>query len=499
MHSGVIQEFNRRAAELWGRVPACGDTYERFCGSFGLYRPDGTFMPHEQCPMADVLSGKVTATHDAEVIIERPDHSQVTVVVNIRPLKNERGEVTGAINCFYDITERKQAEDALRLARKRYSALVTTLTSIVWTTDAEGHFIEPQPQWQEYTGQRWDEHRDFGWANALHPDDRERVKAIWLQALESRSLYRASGRLWHAPTQEHRYFEAQAVPLLPEDGSVREWIGCVTDVHDRRKAEMALAHAQEQLADRAGQLEEAVSERTGELTATNKQLEAFVYSIAHDLRAPLRSMQGFSAILVEEESAGLSKRGCDFANRINRSAQFMDALLQDLLAFSRIAQQRIELASVNLESGVQSVLSRLEKEIQDKNARITNVGPWPTVLAREPTLGQVLFNLISNALKFARPDTPPLIRLRAEEQDRFVRVWVEDNGIGIAPDYQEQIFRLFIRLHGQKYPGTGIGLAIVQKSVERMGGRVGVESTPGEGTRFWFELRKVEQKTDGVT
>ena len=112
--SGVIQKFNRRAAELWGREPALGDTDERFYGSFKLFRPDGSFMPHEQCPMAEVLSGKIAEVRDAEVLIERPEGSRVTVVVNIRPLKNERGEVTGAINCFYDITERKRTEVQLR-------------------------------------------------------------------------------------------------------------------------------------------------------------------------------------------------------------------------------------------------------------------------------------------------------------------------------------------------------------------------------------------------
>jgi signal transduction histidine kinase len=112
--SGLIRDYNNRAAELWGRTPERGDTDERFCGSFKLYRPDGSFMPHEQCPMGDVLTGKVPGTHDAEVHIERPDGSRIIVIVNISPLKNDRGEITGAINCFYDVTERKQAEEALR-------------------------------------------------------------------------------------------------------------------------------------------------------------------------------------------------------------------------------------------------------------------------------------------------------------------------------------------------------------------------------------------------
>ena len=132
--SGVIQDFNRHAAELWGREPALGDTDERFCGSFKMFRPDGSFMPHDQCPMAEVVSGKISAVHDAEVLIERPDGSRVTVIVNIRPLKNDRGEVTGAINCFYDITERKRAE----AAAMRLAALVRSSRDAVVAKDLNG-------------------------------------------------------------------------------------------------------------------------------------------------------------------------------------------------------------------------------------------------------------------------------------------------------------------------------------------------------------------------
>jgi PAS domain S-box-containing protein len=361
--AGVIKEFNRRAAELWGRQPKLGETDERFCGSFQLISPEGGIMPHEECPMAEVLSGKIPEAHDAEVIIVRPDASRITVVVNIHPLKTPDGQITGAINCFYDITERKRVEEALQLAQK-------------------------------------------------------------------------------------------------------------------------------QLADRTDQLEQAVTERTGELITTNKQLEAFIYSIAHDLRAPLRAMQGFSAMLVEEAGVALSETAQDYAQRISKSSQFMDAMLRDLLEFSRVSQQHLELAPVGLGTVVEGILWRLARDIREKNARVENSGPWPFVLAHEPTLSQVLFNLMSNALKFVAPDVAPVVRLRTEERTEFIRVWVEDNGIGIAFDYQDQIFRLFARLHGEKYPGTGVGLAIVQKGVERMGGRVGMESAPGQGSRFWFELKK---------
>jgi signal transduction histidine kinase len=237
-------------------------------------------------------------------------------------------------------------------------------------------------------------------------------------------------------------------------------------------------------------LESIVGLRTSELRLSNAQLDAFVYSIAHDLRAPLRAMQGFSQLLVMEHAETLNQQGRDYANFINTAAQTMDHLLADLLAFSHVSQQKIELVPVALEAAVENALAGCEAEIRESHARIEYPPPWPAVLAHAATLRQILVNLIGNAVKFVASGRPH-VRLWAEERPGgIVRVWVEDKGIGIPAEFQKRIFDVFQRLHTTEYAGTGIGLAIVQKGVERMGGRVGLESAPRMGSKFWIELAK---------
>lgn len=265
----------------------------------------------------------------------------------------------------------------------------------------------------------------------------------------------------------------------------------IRDITARKKTELSLYHADLKLSKHAADLEGLVSLRTAELQRSNTQLETFVYSIAHDLRAPLRTMQGFSQLLVQDHSDELSAESRDYANFINRAAQTMDHLLADLLAFSHISQQKIELEEVALESVVLSALADCDTEIKQRKAVVVLDGPWPAVLAHEATLRQVLVNLIGNAVKFVAGETPRVC-VRVETREGGVaRIWIEDNGIGVPAEFQARIFQVFQRLHTKAYPGTGIGLAIVQKGVERMGGHSGVTSEPGQGSRFWFELRTV--------
>lgn len=277
-------------------------------------------------------------------------------------------------------------------------------------------------------------------------------------------------------------------------------------------SELALRESEERLRRYATELEHRVAERTANLAQSLQSLEGVLYHVAHDLRAPLRGMASFTTILLEEYGPRLDDRGRDYAQRISNAAQRMDRLVQDLLAYGRLGHAAVPVSKVNLEAEVRAVVDRFSEEIETCGAAVEVSAPLPAVQANAAVLNQILSNLLSNALKFVHPEARPRVRIYGEEttsrreslksngvpsldvqlsalDGKFVRLWIEDNGIGISPEYHERIFRIFERLHSAAaYPGTGIGLAIARKGVERMGGRVGVESTDGKGCRFWLEL-----------
>jgi len=281
-----------------------------------------------------------------------------------------------------------------------------------------------------------------------------------------------------------------------------------------RVSELALRESEERLRRYATELEHRVAERTANLAQSIQSLEGVLYHVAHDLRAPLRGMASFTSILLEDYAPQLDERGRDYAQRISDAAQRMDRLVQDLLAYGRLTHTAVSVSDLSLEAEVNAALNHFSEEIEARDATVEVCRPLPPVKANAAILNQILSNLLSNALKFVQAEARPHLRISAEEttsriesaasksngvpsldvrlsalEGKFVRLWIEDNGIGIQPEYHERIFRMFERLHGVgAYPGTGIGLAIVRKGVERMGGRAGVESVAGAGSRFWVEL-----------
>jgi PAS domain S-box-containing protein len=237
------------------------------------------------------------------------------------------------------------------------------------------------------------------------------------------------------------------------------------------------------------ELEARVHERTAKLHEMLRELETFSYSVAHDLRAPLRAMEGFGQILLEGYADPLDEGGRDLVRRICAAGVRMDRMVQDLLAYSRLSREDIDLTLLSLDAVVDAALAQVESAVESAGGTVEVAPSLPTVRGNAVMLAQAVANLLCNALKFVAAGVKPVVRIRGESRGTCVRLWIEDNGIGIAREYQARIFRVFERLHvSAAYPGTGIGLAIVRRALERMGGAAGVESEAGQGSRFWVEL-----------
>jgi light-regulated signal transduction histidine kinase (bacteriophytochrome) len=322
-----------------------------------------------------------------------------------------------------------------------------------------------------------------------------------------------------------RWFLARMMPLREEPNQITRWLGTGTDIDDQKRAEVDL---EERVKQRTTELQRAVadlytevSERdratellrqtTAELERSNRELEQFAYLASHDLQEPLRKIQAFGDRLSLKHSEQLPEQAIEYLRRMQGSAARMRKLIDDLLAYSRVATRPQPPTEVDLNAIVQEVICDLEVAIAGTGATI-DVGPLPTIRADAAQMQQLMLNLLTNALKFHKPSESPVVTIRAATLERMpelppeaparmaVRIDVADNGIGFDEAYRERIFQIFQRLHGRgSYEGTGIGLAIVRKIVERHGGTVTAESTPGVGSTFRVVLPMEQEVEDQRT
>jgi signal transduction histidine kinase len=280
---------------------------------------------------------------------------------------------------------------------------------------------------------------------------------------------------------EYRWFLSRAFPIRDAEGKVLLWFGTNTDVTEQREAHELL--------------ERRVAERTEALRETIFQLESFSYSITHDMRGPLRAMTGFARVLEDDYGPALDPGARALLKRITNAAVRLDRLIQDVLTYSRLARGDMPLQSVDLPALIRDIV-REYPNFKEHEQDIHMDCVEAPVRGNLAALTQCLSNLLDNAIKFVATGVRPRVRIWCEPRGTNVRLWIEDNGIGIAPEHQRQIFGVFKRLHPEGvYSGTGIGLAIVEKAMERMGGTVGVESERGKGSRFWFELPRAEENS----
>lgn len=336
------------------------------------------------------------------------------------------------------------------------------------------------------------------------PEARERTMGVIIQMEEgagfSRDAAAVNEALLIAGLRQHE-LTAEAVKL---NGELEK------EIAERKLVEARLHVANERLAGQAAQLDQLVGQRTRRLQETVSELEAFSYSVAHDMRAPLRAMQGFAQILLDEHSGQLVPPAREYLQRIASSASRLDLIIRDVLNYAKVLRGEVQLAPVDLDRLVRDIIA-LYPGWQPPKAEILIDGVLPRVMGHEGFLTQCVSNLLGNATKFVAAGITPRVRIWTQsappaptsrpdaagdepasaDGEASVRVWFEDNGIGIAAKDHSRVFRMLERINPTDHDeGTGIGLTIVRKAIERMGGRVGFESELGQGSRFWIELRQ---------
>ncbi len=320
----------------------------------------------------------------------------------------------------------------------------------------------------------------------MHPDEREAVAQSLRASADLGSAWLATFRVPHTPAGE-RCLEAHSMPLREADGGV-VWHGFLIDVTERRRAEQEIRSLNIEL-------EHRVADRTSELEAKHREMEAFTYSVSHDLKAPLRGIDGYSRLLESDHAGKLDEEGRFFVAMIRKAAAHMGDLIDDLLAYSRVERGRPKLGPVEPAPVVATVVDGAAAEATAGDVALTrSVEPGLAVVGEREGLELALRNLLDNALKFTAGRPRREIEVGVRRADGHALFWVRDNGPGFNMRYHDRIFEIFQRLHrAEDFPGTGVGLAIVRKAVERMHGRVWAESAAGQGATFFIELPAVEQ------
>lgn len=412
----------------------------------------------------DEVGVLVDAFNDMLAEIERRAHDMATANASL-----ER-----------EIAERQLADQAQRESEERYRSLVVATAQIVWSIDAQGRAGGPMPAWQTYTGQTDGEILGEGWLRGLHADDMAQAVELWRRALASQSLYETEFRI-RRRDGEYRWFSIRGVPVMRMDGTIREWVGTCTDIHQRRLAELDARRLNEEL-------EQRVRERTAQLEGMNRELEAFSYSVSHDLRAPLRAVVGFSQALIEDHGEQVNADMRRYLDRIRTSGLRMGQLIEDLLNLSRISRIELLRQPVDLSDIAQQVTRELQ---QREPEREVDVSIWDGVAALgDPRLLRVaLENLLGNAWKFTSKTPLPRIELGMLQEGARTVYFVRDNGAGFDMSHATKLFGAFQRLHAvSEFQGTGIGLATVQRIVSRHGGQIWANAQPGKGAAFFFTL-----------
>jgi PAS domain S-box-containing protein len=402
------------------------------------------------------------------------------------PVLDVKGKIQEWIGTGQDITEQKIAENKLkqREASLNDAQRLTHLGS--WDYD----IVNNNLAWSDEFYRIYEINpAEFGasyeaFLAAVHPDDRDFVDKSYTNSVKNKTPYNIVHRLLMADGRI-KYIHEIGETFYDETGKPLRSIGTGQDITERKLA-------QDKIQNLNDELEKRVAKRTAQLESANKELETFSYSVSHDLRTPLRAIDGYSMILLEEYNDKLDDEGKRLLNVVRSNTERMSKLIDDILHFSRAGRASISFSDTDLESVLKDILESLEPEIKKKSIQI-NVGQLPRAVCDRGMIHQVFENLITNAVKFSGKKENPVIEIAGKIEGDNAIYYVKDNGAGFDMKYVSKLFGVFQRLHSdEEFEGTGIGLAIVKQIINRHGGSVWAESEPEKGATFYFSIPLVQ-------
>ncbi|MFO8143891.1 MAG: ATP-binding protein [Dehalococcoidales bacterium] len=372
-----------------------------------------------------------------------------------------------------EISGRKRAEQRMKEIRDKHETLIGSMPEVVCSRmpDDAATLISISDRWEEWTGySTHDLYRDGQiWLNSVHSEDRDRVMRMYAVACRDRGNFDCKYRIAHRDTGRIRYVREYGRPVADKNGYIFRFDSVISDITDQKHAEQ-------------------IKRINNELTASNKEMEAFSYSVSHDLRAPLRSIDGFSQALLEDYSGSLDEQGQDYLNRICAASRRMGQLIDDILKLSRISRAEMQYQEVDLTALAESVLAGLNRARDGRKMELV-IAPGLSAVGDSGLIRVALENLLDNALKFTGRQEQARIEFGATRLNGEEVFFVRDDGVGFDMAYADRLFGAFQRLHSQdEFEGTGIGLATVKRIVRRHGGQVWAESKMGKGATFYFSL-----------
>ena len=464
----LIARYDNRSRVVWANksyAARYGTTPERLAG-----RSLREVVGDEGYPFVQTYCDRVLAGETIEIETEVPRSTGPRRYIQLvaAPTLSASGTPDGCVVVITDLTHRRELENALRLSEERYRSLVGATTSVVWTTNAAGEFVEPQAPWEAYTGQTWRQHEGRGWVAVVHPADRAAIDRLTTEGPPAGDFEQSTCRVWHATSAAYRVCERTAVAIRNPDASIREWIGTLVDVHDRERA-------------------------LQELQEADRRKDEFLAMLSHELRNPLAPILSAVEVLrlADQNDAALSAK---YRTVIAQQVQHMKRLLDDLLDVSRVSKGKIELRKELLDLGailLRAVeVSRPLMDDKDQMFTLTSAR-GPVLVEADPTrLVQVFANLLNNAAKYSERGGRIELEVSIEDGEAIVRV--RDEGVGMTPDLLESAFDLFVqetRSLDRAQGGLGIGLTMVRSLVTMHGGSVRAFSEgPGRGCEVVVRL-----------